>query len=67
MSNSCWPKRRRPTKPREKTRLERALAAKKKLGSEAAFDAQLTLMGTTREAVLAKWTEALTGGSGAQT
>jgi parvulin-like peptidyl-prolyl isomerase len=40
--------------------LKRAVAAKTKLGSEAAFDAQLTLMGTTREEVLAKWTEALT-------
>jgi parvulin-like peptidyl-prolyl isomerase len=40
--------------------LKRAVAAQTKLGSEVAYDAQLTLMGTTREAVLAKWTEALT-------
>lgn len=39
---------------------KRAVAVKTKLGSEVAYDAQLTLMGTTREAVLAKWTEALT-------
>jgi parvulin-like peptidyl-prolyl isomerase len=40
--------------------VKRAVAAKTKLGSEAAFDAQLTRMGTTREVVLAKWAEALT-------
>ena len=40
--------------------LKRAVAAQTKLGSEVAYDAQLTLMGTTREAVLAKWTEAFT-------
>jgi parvulin-like peptidyl-prolyl isomerase len=39
---------------------KRALAAKTKLGSEAAYDAQLTLMRTTRQEVLAKWAEALT-------
>jgi len=39
---------------------KRALAAKTKLGSEAAYDAQLTLMRTTRQEVLAKWTEAFT-------
>ncbi len=39
---------------------KRAVAVKAKLGSEVAYDAQLTVMGTTREAVLAKWTEALT-------
>jgi peptidyl-prolyl cis-trans isomerase C len=39
---------------------KRAAEVKAKLGSEVAFDAQLTLMRTTREAVLAKWTEALT-------
>ncbi len=39
---------------------KRAVAAKTKLGSEVAYDAQLTLMKTTRQEVLAKWTEALT-------
>ncbi len=40
---------------------KRLVAAKAKLGSEKAFDAELKLMGTTREAVLAKWIQALTG------
>ena len=40
---------------------KRLVAAKAKLGSEEAFDAELKLMGITREAVLAKWTQALTG------
>jgi parvulin-like peptidyl-prolyl isomerase len=40
---------------------KRLVAAKAKLGSEEAFDAELKLMGTTREAVLAKWIQALTG------
>ena len=40
---------------------KRYAAAKAKLGSQEAFDAQLKLMGTTREELLAKWTIALTG------
>ena len=36
-------------------------AAKAKLGSTEAFDAELKRVGTTREALLAKWIQALTG------
>ena len=39
----------------------RLVAAKAKPGSEEALDAELKLMGTTREALLAKWIQALTG------
>jgi parvulin-like peptidyl-prolyl isomerase len=40
---------------------KRLVAAKEQLGSEEALDVQLKLMGATREAVLAKWIQALTG------
>ena len=39
----------------------RLVAAKAKLGSEEALDAELKRMGTTREVLLAKWIQALTG------
>jgi parvulin-like peptidyl-prolyl isomerase len=39
---------------------KRYAAAQKALGSEEAFNLQLKIMGTTREALMAKWTEALT-------
>ena len=40
---------------------QRFAKASTQAGSEEAFDRQLKLMGTTRDEVLAKWTEALTG------
>ena len=42
---------------------ERWVKAKTQAGSAEALDAQLKLMGATRDDVLAKWTEALTGES----
>lgn len=40
---------------------KRLVATKAKLGPDEAFDSQLKLMGTTREAVMVKWVQALTG------
>ena len=61
MSSSCRPKPPTADKAAGKALAEKRLAeAKTKLGSEEALNRQLKLMGTTREEVLAKWTESAT-------
>jgi peptidyl-prolyl cis-trans isomerase C len=50
----------------KETAEKRFADAKKKLGSEEALNRQLKVMGTSREEVLAKWTEALTAENAAK-
>ena len=60
-SSSCRPKPPPADKAAGKALAEKRFEeAKTKLGSEEALNRQLKLMGTTREEVLAKWTESAT-------